>query len=211
MSSLTQPTAHKYGSQQAGTREHCSPARQFHSSIQLLQRLSAGAQDLQFSGAMLRVQQHRPWKLPLSKSACQPSLTSEPHEKLPESRRRALNLKLPPLTRTRLTVTLLDSFVMAGWRPSSYLHGGSQLSSERQQCRLSQLIAGLLLPSGEWPYSCPSRQPEYLPVSCLLTKQSYLRSQCRLQTSRQNRQGTMQPLLVADCRQGLLLLATTGP
>ena len=54
-----------------------------------------------------------------------PRLTSEPHEKLPESRRRALNLKLPPLTRTRLTVTLLDSFVMAGWRPSSYLHGAA--------------------------------------------------------------------------------------
>ena len=50
--------------------------------------------------------------------------TSEPQEKLPESRRRARNLEFPPLTRTRLTVTFEDSLVMAGWRPSSNLHNG---------------------------------------------------------------------------------------
>jgi hypothetical protein len=52
------------------------------------------------------------------------TLTSEPHEKLPASRRSARNLKAPPRTRTRRTVTLDDSLVMAGWRPSSYLGGG---------------------------------------------------------------------------------------
>ena len=47
--------------------------------------------------------------------------TSEPQEKLPVSRRSALNLKFPPRQRTRRTVTLDDSFVLAGWRPSSNL------------------------------------------------------------------------------------------
>ena len=43
------------------------------------------------------------------------ALTSDPHEKLPESKRRALNLKFPPLTRTRRTVLTLDvSFVLEG-------------------------------------------------------------------------------------------------
>lgn len=48
-------------------------------------------------------------------------LTSEPHEKLPLSKRRALNLKFPPRTLTRLTVTLEDSLVFAGCLPSSNL------------------------------------------------------------------------------------------
>ena len=47
--------------------------------------------------------------------------TSEPHEKLPVSSLSALNLKLPPLTRTRRTVTLEDNLVLPGWRPNSYL------------------------------------------------------------------------------------------
>ena len=47
--------------------------------------------------------------------------TSEPHEKLPESSLSALNLKLPPLTRTRRTVTFEDNLVLPGWRPNSYL------------------------------------------------------------------------------------------
>ena len=41
-------------------------------------------------------------------------ITSEPQEKLPESSLNALNLKLPPLTRTRLTVTFEDSLVLPG-------------------------------------------------------------------------------------------------
>lgn len=41
-------------------------------------------------------------------------VTSEPQEKLPESNLSALNLKLPPLTRTRLTVTLEDNLVLPG-------------------------------------------------------------------------------------------------
>lgn len=48
--------------------------------------------------------------------------TSEPQEKLPESSLRALNLKLPPLTRTRRTVTFEDNLVLPGWRPNSYLN-----------------------------------------------------------------------------------------
>ena len=55
---------------------------------------------------------------------------SEPHAKLPWSRRSARNLKLPPRTRTRRTVTAEESLVLAGWRPSSYLErseGGSEL------------------------------------------------------------------------------------
>jgi hypothetical protein len=55
--------------------------------------------------------------------------TSEPQEKLPASRRRALNLVLPPRTRTFLTATLLDSLVLADWRPSSYLRAGASLSA----------------------------------------------------------------------------------
>lgn len=51
--------------------------------------------------------------------------TSEPHEKLPWSRRSARNLELPPRTRTRRTHTLEDSLVMAGWRPSSYLRAAA--------------------------------------------------------------------------------------
>ena len=54
------------------------------------------------------------------------SRTSVPQEKLPASRRKARNLVLPPRTRTFLTATLLDSLVMAGWRPSSYLQGTEQ-------------------------------------------------------------------------------------
>lgn len=41
-------------------------------------------------------------------------LTSEPQEKLPESSLKALNLKLPPRTRTRLTVTFEESLVLPG-------------------------------------------------------------------------------------------------
>ena len=46
---------------------------------------------------------------------------SEPHAKLPWSRRSARTLKLPPRPRTRRTVTAEESLVLAGWRPSSYL------------------------------------------------------------------------------------------
>ena len=48
---------------------------------------------------------------------------SEPHEKLPASRRSARNLWLPPRQRTFRTVTLDDSLVLAGCRPSSNLAG----------------------------------------------------------------------------------------
>jgi len=44
----------------------------------------------------------------------QGGITSEPQEKLPESSLNALNLKLPPLTRTRLTVTFEDNLVLPG-------------------------------------------------------------------------------------------------
>lgn len=43
---------------------------------------------------------------------------SEPHEKLPESRRRARNLRLPPRVRTRW-MRLAPMRVLAGWRPFS--------------------------------------------------------------------------------------------
>jgi hypothetical protein len=43
---------------------------------------------------------------------------SEPHAKLPESRRRARYLRLPPRTRT-VCMRLAPSLVFAGWRPSS--------------------------------------------------------------------------------------------
>ena len=56
--------------------------------------------------------------------------TSEPQEKLPVSRRSALNLKFPPRQRTRRTVTLDDSFVLAGWRPSSNLMCTSTAQSQ---------------------------------------------------------------------------------
>lgn len=46
---------------------------------------------------------------------------SEPQEKFPVSRRSARNLRAPPRQRTVRTVTLDESFVLAGWRPSSYL------------------------------------------------------------------------------------------
>ena len=48
--------------------------------------------------------------------------TSDPQEKLPESSRKALNLRLPPRTRTGRVVTLVvDSLVLAGCLPISYL------------------------------------------------------------------------------------------
>ena len=45
-------------------------------------------------------------------------MLSDPHEKLPESRRRARNLRLPPRVRTRW-MRLLPIRVLAGWRPFS--------------------------------------------------------------------------------------------
>jgi hypothetical protein len=57
-----------------------------------------------------------------------PRRTSEPQEKLPVSRRSARNLKLPPRQRTRRTVTLDDSFVLAGCRPSSNLQAQGSCS-----------------------------------------------------------------------------------
>ena len=53
-------------------------------------------------------------------------LTSEPQEKLPWSRRRALNLVLPPRVRTVRTVTLVLSLVLAGGLPISYLSEGRE-------------------------------------------------------------------------------------
>ena len=43
---------------------------------------------------------------------------SEPHAKLPESRRSARNFWFPPRVRT-VWMRFAPSFVFAGWRPSS--------------------------------------------------------------------------------------------
>ena len=54
-------------------------------------------------------------------------LTSDPQKKSPKADHRARNLKLPPLTRTRLAVLTLEaSLVLVGWRPSSHLPNKSE-------------------------------------------------------------------------------------
>ena len=62
--------------------------------------------------------------------------TSEPQEKLPASRRKALNFLFPPRHRTILTAVFADSLVLAGTRPSSYLRGKKiELFVGRTPCR----------------------------------------------------------------------------
>ena len=101
---------------------------------------------------------------------------------MPESRRRALNLKLPPLTRTRLTVTLLDSFVMAGWRPSSYLHGAASSAQRRLHIWGNQAEQAHCANRCLEAYPCPST-----PASVLLAHQPTVSAHaatagCRSQT-----------------------------